>query len=85
VFDFSPLYPLEGWFIDGKHDHHHAFHDTLQALCASPKLIVWHDMQMPEVQRGVTEAMAPRPDYSLYRVDRSRLAFALPQSFKIPG
>src|SRR3990167_8921347 len=30
-FDFSPYYPIEGWFIDGKHNYIYTKNDTEQA------------------------------------------------------
>ena len=76
-FDFSAYYPIEGWFIDGKHDYQYAKNDTELALKSNPKLIIWHDMQIAGVEQAVTEVMAGQPDYELFRVLKTRIAFAL--------
>ncbi len=76
-FDFSPLYPIEAWFIDGKHNYEYAKKDTLQALQSKPKLIMWHDMQIEEVDQAVREVMGARSDYQLYRVEGCRMAYAV--------
>lgn len=76
-FDFSPYYPIEGWFIDGKHDYQYAKNDTEQALKSNPKIIIWHDMQITGVTEAVTEVMEKRSDYELFRVSETRMAFAI--------
>jgi hypothetical protein len=78
TFDFSPFYPIEAWFIDGKHNYEYAKKDTIQALKSDPKLIMWHDLQIPEVEQAVVEVMDSLQDkYELYRVEGSRIAFAV--------
>ena len=76
-FDATPYLPLDGWFIDGKHDHEHARSDTLLALSADPRLIVWHDFQIEGVATGATDAIENRPEYTLQRVSGTRIAFAV--------
>lgn len=75
-FDFSPYYPLEAWFVDGKHNYEYAKKDTEQALKAKPKLIIWHDMQIPEVEKAVIEVMAKQP-YDVKRVKDTRIGYAV--------
>jgi hypothetical protein len=77
TFDPAPYLPLDGWFIDGKHDYEYARSDTLLALKADPQLIAWHDFQIEGVAEGVTEAMSERTDYALRRVQGTRVAFAV--------
>lgn len=74
-FDYSPYYPIEGWFIDAKHDYPHCSLDTLNALKASPRLIVWHDMQMEGVDEAVRTVMGSRSDYDVRRVLGTRIAY----------
>jgi len=77
-FDYSPYYPLEAWFIDGKHDYEFCTADTLQALKSKPKLIIWHDMQIEEVCRAVIDGMSKeKENYVLYRVVDTRIGFAV--------
>ncbi len=84
VFDYSPYYPLESWFIDGKHNYEFCSADTLQALKAKPKLIIWHDMQIEEVARAVLDSMDREKDnYNLYRVTDTRIGFALRKDIDI--
>lgn len=76
-FDFAPYYPLEGWFIDGKHSYDYVVRDTQSALEASPILIVWHDMQIEQVERAVVDVMSEySQSYRLCRVMGTRMAFA---------
>jgi hypothetical protein len=76
-FDYSPYYPLDGWFVDAKHDYEHCLADTRNALLANPKLIIWHDMQIEGVTKAVVEAMSLRVDYQVFRVTDTRMAFAV--------
>lgn len=77
TFNFSKYYPLDGWFIDGKHSYDYVKKDTRQALKAKPKLIIWHDMQIDEVKNAVVEIMhAHQQEYKLHEVENTRIAFA---------
>lgn len=76
TYDFSPLYPLEAWFIDGKHSYEYVRKDTEQALRADPKLLVWHDLQIPEVERAVVDTMHAQP-YRVSRVSETRVGYAV--------
>jgi hypothetical protein len=80
-FDFKSYYPIDGWFIDGKHNYKFAKNDTRLALKSKPKIIIWHDMQIEEVSQAVKEVMAKKKNYSLYRVLKTRMAFALRRPF----
>lgn len=76
AFDFSPLYPLDAWFIDGKHNYEYVRKDTEQAVRAAPNLIIWHDLQIPEVERAVADTMRSEP-YRVNRVAGTRVGYAL--------
>jgi len=75
-FDFAPYYPIDGWFIDGKHNFTFAKNDTKKALLSHPQLIIWHDMQIEGVREAVEESLGDRSDYALFRVNDTRIAFA---------
>lgn len=76
-FDFSPYYPIEGWFIDGKHNYKYAKNDTKLALKSNPILIVWHDMQISGVFRAIKEVIKKNKKYNLFLVSGTRIAFAI--------
>ena len=76
-FDFSPYYPIEGWFIDGKHDYQHVKNDTEQALKSNPLIIVWHDMQIQGVSDAVMTVMEHDDRYSLFQAADTRMAFTV--------
>lgn len=76
-FDFSPYYPIEAWFIDGKHDFKYAKKDTDQALKSNPSLIIWHDKQIDGVTEGILEAMKEQNQYQLFDLEHTRLIFAV--------
>ena len=76
-FDFRPYYPLDGWFVDGKHNFEYVRRDTLQALKSEPRIIVWHDMQIEEVKEAVLAVIKEKGQaYHLYQVEKTRMAFA---------
>jgi len=75
-YDFSSLYPIDAWFIDGKHDYEYCSKDTRQALKSNPNLIIWHDMQIKGVHDAVVDVMYGK-GYDLYWVDNTRVAFAI--------
>lgn len=77
TFDFKPYYPLEGWFIDGKHNYKYAKRDTIQALKSKPRLIIWHDTQIPEVAKAIRDVLEGQKDYQLFFIDNTRIAFAI--------
>lgn len=73
-FDFGSLY-LDGWFIDGEHDHVHAYHEAQEAIKSGAKLIVFHDADIPAVATGICDAYDETVDYSLHRVSKTRIAY----------
>lgn len=76
TYDYSQHYPIDAWFIDGEHDYEHALHESMEALKSKPIIIIWHDSDMPEVWRGITEATEDS-EYTLYRVTDTRIAYAV--------
>lgn len=76
TFDFS-LYPCEAYYIDGEHDYDHPYRESCEILKLSPKLIVWHDSDIPPVYEAITAAFADDKNYNLYRVTDTRIAYAL--------
>lgn len=79
LVDYSSYYPLDAWFIDGAHDYHHVFYETKQALLSMPKIIVWHDADIPEVFKAIQEGL-DNTDYLLFRVNNTRIAFSIPST-----
>lgn len=76
-FDFSPYYPLDGWFIDGKHNYEYAKKDTKQALKSQPKLIIWHDKQIDGVTEAIVDLMGKNKQYELFDLVGTRLIYAV--------
>ena len=82
-FDFTPYYPLEGWYIDGKHSYEFVKNDTKLAIKCEPIIIIWHDMDITGVTEAVTEVMEQYNNYNLYRVINTRIAFAVNKKYEI--
>jgi len=76
-FDYKQHYPIDGWFIDGEHDYTHANHESKEAIKSGAKIIIWHDSDMPPVYDGIVNAFEGNPNYILFRVTDTRIAFAL--------
>lgn len=74
-YDYSPYLPLEGWFIDAKHDYEHCRKDTLNAINCEAKLIVWHDMQIDGVAKAANEVDDTKR-YDSFRVTDTRIGYA---------
>jgi len=78
-FNFKD-YPCEAYFIDGEHDYIHASRETYHVLSCLPKLIIWHDSDMPNVMRGILDAFEAHDyelNYSLFRVTNTRISYAV--------
>lgn len=84
TFDYSK-YPCEGYFIDGEHDRIHASKETFEVLNCQPKIIIFHDSDMPEVMAGILDGFEKysfekldfQAVYKLFRVDDTRIAYLL--------
>lgn len=75
-FDFSQ-YPCEAYYDDGDHTYENVFHETKEMLKHNPKLIIWHDADIPEVWKAITDALSN--EYRLHRVTDTRIAYAVRQ------
>lgn len=74
AFDFSQ-YPCEGYFVDAEHTYQNVSHETQEILRESPKIVIYHDTDEPEVLRGVLDSMTP--EYDLIRVIDTRMSYLL--------
>lgn len=71
-------YPVcEAWFIDGEHDYSHPRHETGEAIKQESKLIIWHDADMPDVNKAILDSFKGNANYDLYRVVETRIAYAI--------
>lgn len=75
-FDFSKYYPIDAWFIDGKHNYEYVINDTNIAMNANSRLIMWHDVQISEVEKGIIDSIN-LDIYNLFYVQNTRIAFAV--------
>ncbi len=80
LYDFSSPY-CEGYYIDGEHDWAHVYVESSRMFKENPKIIIWHDADIPEVDRGIKDAiktvMKTGTVYNLFRVIDTRIAYAL--------
>ncbi len=76
VFDFSK-YVCEAAFVDGAHDYKHPKRETIELMKNCTKLIIYHDSDMKEVMNGILGAFEGDIHYDLYRVNGTRIAFAV--------
>lgn len=74
-YDYSK-YPCEGYFCDGEHTTINVQIETARMLQQQPKIIIYHDADMPEVWHGLTQYL-PNRDYDLYRVTDTRIAYCV--------
>lgn len=79
TFDFSK-YPCEAYFVDGEHDYDHPYKETIEILKQKPKLIIYHDADIPSVYEAILAGFIESeegPNYTLYRVNDTRMAYAV--------
>lgn len=74
-FDYSK-YPCECAFIDGEHDYEHPYHEAVEMAKLHTPLIIFHDSDIEQVYDAITNAFAQYPEYQLFRVIDTRIAFA---------
>lgn len=77
IFDFSQLYPIDGWYIDGEHDFDHPNHEAKEAVKSGARIIIFHDSDIPCVYDAIVDAFKDNEQYDLYRIIDTRIAFAL--------
>lgn len=73
-------YPCEGYYIDGEHTTIHAKQETFLILSCKPKIIIYHDTDMPEVMDGILQGIAIHPEgkkYEMYRVVDTRISYLI--------
>lgn len=81
TFDFSQ-YPCDAYFIDGEHDFNHPFKECNEVQRLNPKIIIFHDADIPEVWSAIHNSINVYGGmkYNLYRVTDTRIAYALKKS-----
>jgi len=72
TFDYS-LYPCEGYFVDAGHFYDNVFHETKEILKQNPKIVIYHDADIPEVLQGIKDGI--KESYELFRVIDTRIAY----------
>ena len=75
TFDFS-RYPCQGYFIDAGHFYDNVLKETTEILKLKPKLIVWHDADIPEVYKAIHDSFEGNYEYNIFRVVGTRIAYA---------
>lgn len=71
-------HPCDGYFVDGEHDYDHVAAETIKILVNQPKIIIYHDADIPGVYDAITDTFkAAAANYNLYRVVGTRIAYAL--------
>ena len=77
TFEFE-RYPAEAYFVDGAHDYRHVFHEATEILKLSPRLIIFHDADIPEVELAISDAFdLTGQHYAKIRVTGTRIAYAV--------
>lgn len=79
-YDYKPLYPLHGWFIDGEHIYQNVFAETGFAIKSKAKIIIYHDTDIADVFNAIVDSFDKHngnKHYTLYRVFDTRISYAL--------
>lgn len=77
TFDFSHIFPIDGWYCDGEHSYKNVYHETKEMLKSNPIVIIYHDSDLPEVYNAIVDGFRESSGYELYRVVDTRVAFAI--------
>lgn len=75
-FDYS-AYPCEAYYVDGEHTFKAVSHETKEILKLNPKIIIFHDTDMPEVLDGILHSSEDNKKYDFYRVTDTRIGYLL--------
>jgi len=75
-FNYSSIYPIDGWYIDGEHNYDNPFHESKEAIKSNAHLIIWHDSDIPDVFNAITSAFKGNKQYNLFRVTDTRILYA---------
>lgn len=73
TFDYS-LYPCEFYYIDAEHTYHNVLLETKAVLKLNPKVVVFHDTNIPEVMKAIEDAVF-ETDYYIVRVYDTRISY----------
>ena len=76
-YDYSKHLPIEAFFIDAEHTYDNCLHESKEAIKCNPKLIIWHDSDMPEIYQAITDAFKGDKKYNLFRVVDTRIAYGI--------
>lgn len=79
TFNYSQ-YKSEAYYIDGEHTYDSVYKEVKGVLRVNPKLVIFHDSDMPEVYDGIIEGFKYSPNgdqYQLYRVIDTRICYAV--------
>lgn len=77
TFDFSQ-YPCAAYYCDAEHTADNVANETIKIMKCNPKIIIYHDSNLPEVWKGISYGIMVsnnRWDYDLYRVEDTRVAY----------
>ncbi len=80
TFDYSPYYPLDGWYIDGEHSEENVFCDATKALNSGARIIIFHDCDGVPVLNGILGAKETHSNgekYEFFRVLPTRIGYLL--------
>lgn len=71
-------YPAEAYFVDGAHDYKHVFREATEIIKLSPRLIIFHDADIPEVALAIADAFdLTGQHYATIRVTGTRIVYAV--------
>ena len=74
AFKYSE-WPCDAYFIDGEHTEVNVAHETKEILKCDPKLIVYHDADMPDVLAGIIKGVCKSKKYEAVRVEGTRILY----------
>ena len=73
-------YPCEAYYVDGGHFYKNVLSETIKILELKPKLVIYHDTDIPEVMGALItgiETSFEKINYEVYKVTDTRISYLL--------
>lgn len=76
-FQYEKYHPINAWFIDGEHTYDFVAHESKEAKKSNPKIIIYHDTDVTEVEKAIIDCFKFDNEYVLFRVLNTRISYAV--------
>lgn len=75
LFNYG-AYPCEAYWVDAEHKYNNVYAETTLILKCKPKIIIYHDTDIPEVLEAIMDALE-YTRYEVVRVQDTRVSYCI--------